>query len=200
MKITKRLISIIGGIALFVALITSNVVFASETMDTCAEHIHYTGELFEANDLEYTQKEELVIEVASEAETFTYPIDPNYRYTFVWSTPSLARAVCYNCGKSTMSTVTRKSEWGTDYLQCPLSYGAGLENDYFTTWYHYMRERCTACGYNSEEWFDRKSYTAICSNYDPMYTQVWEVREEYTMAAGYDPHQSLRWWLYKEMV
>ena len=142
------------------------------------------------------QKEELVIEVENEIETFSYPKNPNYRYTFIWTTPSLSRAVCYECGRSTMSTVNRKSQYAYDCLECPLAYGPGLQNDDFITWDYYKRERCTACGYQSAEWYDRRSYTAICNNGDPMYSPEWSMLENYDPTRD-DPHQNLNWWLYR---
>lgn len=191
--------SIILVLAILTIFLLGNQVVASESTHECShECLHDICRLSTFSD--YTWEKEIVVEVNNEAETFTYPKNPNYRYIFVWFTPSQTRAVCYNCGVSAMGTVTRKVQWGLDYLECPLAWGAGMSNDFFSTYHHYTRERCTACGYQSQEWLDRLSYTAWCSNEDNPIIGEWEVREEYTPAAGYNPHQSLRWWLYKETI
>ncbi len=187
MKKIAQLLSIATALVLFVTSIPFLPVHACSISH---------GEVVSWTSSNFDEREELIIEVENEAETYTYPKDPNYRYTFIWITPSLSRAICYECGRSTMSTVTRKSQYGGDYLECPLAYGAGLANDMFCTWDYYKRERCTSCGYQSAEWYDRRSYTAICSNGDPMYSPEWTMAENYSPNL-HDPHQNLNWWLYK---
>lgn len=137
---------------------------------------------------------EMIVEVESEEDIHSYPKNPNYRYTFIWVTPSNTRAVCYNCGKATMSVVNRKSQYGSDYKQCPLSFGAGLSNDDFYTWDHYSYERCTACGYRSEEWYVRRSYSVYCNNYAPGSQIEWQIVDNYVYGV-HDIHQDLSWWL-----
>ena len=188
MKKLIRLTSLIMTLILFVPVVLNVSVYACN-MDgimenAAAEEILTGGKI-----------EEFIIEVENEEETFSYPKNPNYRYTFIWSEPSNTRAVCYMCHYSTMSTVTRKSQYGCDYKQCPLAFGAGLANDIFNTWDHYRWEKCTHCGYESDEWFDRRSYTAICSNDDPFYSPEWVVVEDYD-PEQHNVHQNLNWWLY----
>lgn len=78
--------------------------------------------------------------------------NPNYRFIYQWETPSLTRTVCYKYGRSTMSTVREFAQWGCDYLNCPLSFGTGVLNDYFNTWTYMLYERCTSCEYKSSRW------------------------------------------------
>lgn len=191
----RKYVSFILGMTLLGTFTLENKVFAQKSVHDCMEHQVCLTDL-----VVQEWEKEVIVEVANEEETLNYPMNPKYRYTFVWYTPSKSRAVCYSCGASAMGTVTRKSEWGIDDKECALAWGAGLYNDLFFTWYHYQRERCTSCGYSSEEWLDRISYTAECRNGDNPPSGQWEVREEYTPKAGYDPHQSLRWWLYKEQI
>ena len=103
------------------------------------------------------------------------------------------------CGGYGMSTVTRKSQYGCTPKDCP-TIGAALNTDLFSEWRHYTRERCISCGYSSEEWLSQTTYTAWCAYDDNPIDGEWVVRMEYTMANGYNPHQSLRWWLYRELV
>lgn len=193
----KKMLAIILTLVLVVSIAPSEYVHAAEMVDSEAGFRHEEVNLEYDADPHFNYEKTIIYYVDCEEDSYSVEIDPelNIRYIFEWETPSKARAVCYNCGKSTMSTVTRKILYAYYDKTCPLTYGPGLYNDLFFEYHHYAHERCTACGYQGEEWLDRKSYTATCGNVDPMNEQVWEVRMEYTQAAGYDPHQSLSWWL-----
>lgn len=177
-------------------LVFSDVVLASDATHDCEECNISSHDIDAADDYEW--EKEVTVELNGE-EVYTYPKNPNYRYTFIWTTPSKARAVCYMCGMSAMSTVNRMSQYSCIDRACPIAL-AGLYNDYYNTWHTRTYERCTACGYESEGFNLRVTYTSFCRNGDNRIENgeevEWEVREEYTMANGYDLHQSLRWWLY----
>lgn len=138
-------------------------------------------------------EKEVIVEVNSEEEFLRYPKNPNYKYIFIISTPSQTRAVCYNCGRPNMSTVTYKEEENIYPKSCPTDGHYG--NDIFIPWNNYTYERCTACSYQSEPWYSQTTYTATCRNGDkPWNGGDWVVKYEYTQSAGYNLHQSLRWW------
>lgn len=109
-------------LVILASFLFSNQVLAYDSTHDCTDCAYH---LMSASN--YTWEKEVVVEAQNESETFTYPRNPNYRYTFVWFTPSQSRAVCYNCGASAMGTVTRKSQWGCDDIQCPLAWGGWLE-------------------------------------------------------------------------
>ena len=154
---------------------------AAATSDECLGHVW---------------EKEVVVYVSCEEDTFNYEMNPNYRYTFVWEVPTKTRAVCYNCGRSTMSLVKEKEQTDSDGKMCPVA-PAALYSDIFNQWYTYTLEKCTSCGYKGEEYDPVRSYTSRCYNDDnPSENGEWEVRAEYTMANGYNPLQSLNWWLY----
>lgn len=155
----------------------SNMVFAEEIKEG---HLH-------------KWEKEVIVEVNSEEEFLCYPKNPNYKYTFIISNPQQRRAVCYNCGRPNMSTVTYKEEANIYAKTCPTDGHWG--NDIFTEWDNYTYERCTACNYQSEHWFSQTTYSAKCLNGDnPWDGGDWVVKYEYTQSAGYNLHQSLRWW------
>lgn len=159
-----------------------------ECKDTCTHFHDINNDSFE----EVVWEDELIVEVESEEEFFEYEKNPNYKYTFIITTSSKARAICYNCGRPNMSTVTTREQYNAQAKVCPtMQWG----NDIFSTWKDYTYERCTACSYKSESWESQTTYTATCLNGDAYWNGGdWPVKYEYTQAAGYNLHQSLRWW------
>lgn len=199
-KSIKRLFSIVLIATLFIVTMLPNISFASDSEHDCNYDCLSTYISNSDEKKNWNWEKEVFIEVANEEEALSYPRNPNYKYNFIYTSPLLTRAICHMCGGYGMGLVTRRSEYGNTPKDCPL-FGAGLDTDFFYTWYHYSRERCTSCGYSSEEWLASITYSASCNNGDnPGNGLDWEVREEYTAAKGYDPHQSLHWWLYKEIV
>lgn len=138
-------------------------------------------------------EQEVIVEIDSIEAFFKYPKNPNYKYTFIIDKPSLGRSVCYMCRRPNMSTLTEIEQSTTTPKACPTDGHWG--NDIFASWNNYTYDRCTACGYKSEPQFTKVTYTATCLNGDaPWDGGDWEVRYEYTQSAGYNLHQSLRWW------
>lgn len=154
-----------------------------------ASHDDYSTKIWE---------KEIIVEVTCEEDTYTYPMNPNYRYTFIWVSPSKTRAVCWSCGRSTMGISNVKRQYDSDGKPCPIA-PAGLYSDIFNEWHTYTCEKCTSCGAQGEYLNSSNpvvSYTARCYNDDnPSENGEWEVKAEYTMANGYNPHQCLSWWL-----
>lgn len=192
MKFIKRH-CLIFTTALLIMATLPNVAVAAEIVNDCGQscgHDHYTDYI---EDQENVWGKEVIIEVNSEEEFLLYPKNPNYRYTFTITRPSLTRAVCYMCGKSTMGTVTNIVQASGKAIACPTDGHNG--NDIFSSWNHYMYERCTSCGYKGSTWLSQTTYTATCLNGDtPPNGGDWVVRYEYTQSTGYNLHQSLRWW------
>ena len=141
-----------------------------------------------------SSQEEVVVEVDSKEEFFRYPKNPNYRYIFIINEPSITRTVCYMCGSPNMGTVTYREQIGGEAHMCPTCHEGN--NDIFSTYRDYSYERCNACGYQSDPWpTNIITYAADCLNGDmPWHGRSWEVKYEYTQSAGYNLHQSLRWW------
>lgn len=162
-------------------------------------NLAFAAEVTNANPASYNESQqtiwekEVVVEVSSEEEFLRYPKNPNFRYTFIFTSPSSTRAVCYMCGRPNMSTMTYKDQASGLSKACPTDGGWGT--DMFYSWNNYTYERCTACGYKGSEWLSQVTYTAQCRNGDSSWDgEDWVVRYEYTQSNGYNLHQSLRYW------
>lgn len=194
----KKIISIM--VVLTLTLMTNSIVFAEETcnihnekMGCCEFHCEDSDEYVVLSD-----KPQITVEVSSEEEMENYPRDPQYRYKFIIPEPVKARAVCYMCGKSTMSTAKVKEEQISIVARCcPLNQWGVL--DHFITDDNYRVERCTSCGYEAKIEELGYTYRAICRNTDIPDEQEWEVREEWHMSDGYDIHQVYDYWVYGTM-
>lgn len=140
-------------------------------------------------------EKEFIIYVNGVEDTYNIDLNPNYRYIFQWEEPSLARAVCYNCGNSSMtSVITSLVQWGIDDKLCPVAGGAGRNNDLFETWRQFAKEKCSSCGYVSSEFPNGDSYRAVCTDGWNPYPGYWVPEAQKTMSKGYDAHEVLSWW------
>lgn len=184
----KKIFSLIIVASFLSVVILPKMVYAEEK--ECSEnHVHMSA-YNSGENIEWIQ--EVTVEVSSEEEFLKYPKNPNYKYTFVITSPSLTRAICYNCGRPNMSTVTYKEQATVEAKMCPTN---NWGNDIFASWNNYSYERCTACGFEGETWLAQITYTATCLNGDnPVGGGDWVVSYDFTQNAGYNPHQSLRWW------
>lgn len=188
----KKALNIILCVLILVTTGLSNVVFAAENVGSCEESCNHNHEIEYCEGQDITWEKEVVVEVNSEEDFLNYPKNPNYKYTFIIESPAKTRAVCYMCGRPNMGTVTYKTQHSAVAKMCPSN---NWGNDIFMSWNNYTYERCTACSYRSEAWLSQVTYTAQCLNGDTdLYGADWVVKYEYTQSAGYNPHQSLRWW------
>ncbi|MBQ2752887.1 MAG: hypothetical protein IJF29_02075 [Firmicutes bacterium] len=193
----KKVISMIIVISLI--LVPNGFAFASEI-----NHEHNCSGLCDNDILNDMQagtngyidyKQEVTVIVDNYFEFLRYPKNPDYKYTFVINEiePLNTRAVCYMCGRSSLGTASYLEETNTRLRACPSN--AYFANDVFMEWTTFRYELCSACGYESEPWESGISYTAQCKNDNtPADGGDWIVKYEYTQSAGYDLHQSLRWW------
>ena len=151
-------------------------------------------------DPDFEWEKEIMVYIDSEDDLFKLNHNPNYRYIYHYEKPSLKRAVCYNCGKSTMSTVTDTSQWGHDNKECPMTGAYVMEGDLYYTWRNTTYERCTACNYKSASWHTW-TYTVKCSNgAGPPASEHFTVLEKEAFFRGnYDVHQYKPWWDNKEL-
>lgn len=200
----KKVLAIILTLVLFISLAPCQHAHAAEMIDPA------TGLRYEeivsgyAADPDFEWEKEIIIYIDNEDELFKFEFNPNYRYIYQWESPSLTRAVCYNCGKSTMSTVTELAQWGCDYKDCPLSFGTGLENDYYNEWFYKKYERCTSCGFSGRDdsnlWWEENSnnrvFTSVCSNGDnPGNGAEWQVLTASQFDINqHNIHQYKPWW------
>lgn len=183
------------SIIMWMAVIMPNVVLAAEIDSICMDDCNYNHSVDYIDGQGIALKEEIVVEVSNEEEFLSYPKNLNYKYRFIITSPSLTRAVCYMCGRPNMGTVLDKRQVGAQSIMCPTN---NWGNDIFMTWDTYTNERCTACGYESEPWYSQTTYTAQCLNGNQaLGGKDWVVKYEYTQSAGYNLHQSLRWWTEK---
>ena len=140
-----------------------------------------------------------VVFINSQNDFLAYPKDPDTLYRFVINENLSTRAICYRCGRPNLGTVTIKEQYSARLKQCPLVPGG--HDDVFSTWHSNTYERCTSCGYQSEPYNFTVSWTAQCLNGDnPWYGGEWIVKYEYTQSAGYNLHQSLRYWQYYSFI
>ena len=191
----KKMLAIILTLVLAASITPSEHVHAAEMVDP------ETGFRYEevvsgyGADSQFQFEKEFIIYVNGVEDTYNINLNPNYRYIFQWEEQSLARAVCYNCGKSSMtSVITRLVLWGVDDKLCLVAGGAGRNNDTFETWREYAKEKCSACGYVSSEYQNGESYRAVCTDGWNPYPGYWVPEAHKTMSKGYDAHEVLSWW------
>lgn len=152
------------------------------------------------SDPNFEWKKEILVYIDSEDDLFKLNHNPDYRYIYHYEKPSLKRAVCYNCGRSTMSTVTNTSQWGIDNKECPMNGGAMMNGDLYYTWRNTMYERCTACNYKSSNWHTW-TYTVECGNeaVPPTGKQFTVLEKDVFLRGNYDIHQYKPWWDNREL-
>ncbi len=139
-NIIKKTLSVILATVLLVVIALPDMVFATENTNDCTSSCDHDHDTDYIEGQEITWEQEVIVEVSSEEEFLLYPKNPNYKYTFVITRPSLTRAVCYNCGKSAMSTVTYKEQASGSARMCPI-----IKNgfsDLLCSWNNNSYERC----------------------------------------------------------
>lgn len=191
----KKILATVLAFALCVSMAPSQHVHAEEMIDpeTGFRYEEIVSGYDAAPDFEW--EKEIIIYVNGVEDTYNIDLNPNYRYIFQWEEPSLARAVCYNCGKSSMtSVITSLVQWGIDDKLCPVAGGAGRNNDLFETWRQFAKEKCSSCGYVSSEFPNGDSYRAVCTDGWNPYPGYWVPEAQKTMSKGYDAHEVLSWW------
>lgn len=133
-------------------------------------------------------EKEVVVEVSSEEEFLNYPMNPDYKYTFLFPVDVKRRTICYNCGQPYLGLGTEREQSTTITVGCP---GNQYAPDIFYTWNNWNVERCTACGMSNRISKKADTYSSWC--YDMQ--RDWEVKKSYTLAGGYDLHQVYDYWV-----
>lgn len=133
-------------------------------------------------------EKEITVELKNEKDFFTYPRNPNYKYTFIIQSPISTRAICHKCGRGTLGLARVQEQKSKLIRACPVSQWG---SDYMDTWANYDVERCTSCGYSVIAYTRADTYTSTCKSSGGNYTVV----KGHDMAHGYDIHESYDYWV-----
>lgn len=192
----KKILATVLAFALCVSMAPSQHVHAEEMIDpeTGFRYEEIVSGYDAAPDFEW--EKEIIVYVDNSDDIKLFERNPNYRYIFQWEEPVKARLACNMCGNSQMTTVNQRVQWAGDYLQCPLTAGAGLYNDDFLTFYKYINERCRNCGYTTAQRRNGTDYEAHCNNgTHPGNASFWTIVPTSQFVKGvHDNHQYLPWW------
>lgn len=92
------------------------------------------------------------------------------------------RAICYNCGKAGMTSISEVEEWGPTPIPCPAADQA-MNSDFMYEYKYYNGEKHAACGLYARAYW-KSVYKVQCQNGDDLgLNNTW-----YTIGQGTNIH------------